>query len=163
MTKLSLEMQQEMARRLGNQGYLTENQVNGFKTRGNKGMLGEMEFVKSKGIKTTFDNKQGADFIINGIKVQFKYMGYESNPSATETKKHPDESNEQFVDRIVDIKYKEVDEFWIYLDDDFEFNDDRIIKLNRNQFKKLLLTQNIKDNKKIRITRRAKVELFRYQ
>jgi len=158
---ITREMQHEMATRLAEKGYFTTEQANGFKKRGNKGMLAEMKLVEKLNINTTFDNKQGADLTIKGKKIQFKYMGLGSSPSVTETKKKPTESKQDFINRIVDEHYKEVDEFWIYIDNDLEIHLERLVKLSINQFKDFLRIQNIKDNKKIRLSH--KKELYKHQ
>jgi len=146
-----------IAKELAELGYFTEKQAKGFEKRGNKGMLAEATLLKNLNIKDTFDNKQGADLTYRGIKIQFKYMGLGSSPSVTETKKRPDESKIEFVERILE-KYDEVDEYWIYLDNDLDIKLNKIYKLDTKEFKELLLTQNIKDNRKIRLTGKRKIK-----
>lgn len=140
-----------IAKELAELGYFTDEQAEGFKKRGNKGMLAEATLLKNLNIKDVFDNKQGADLTYRGLKIQFKYMGLGSSPSVTETKKKPNESKQEFINRILE-KYNEVDEYWIYLDNDLDITVNKIYKLDTKEFKELLLTQNIKDNKKIRLT-----------
>ena len=84
-------------------------------------------------------------------------MGLGSSPSVTETKKRPDESKIEFVERILE-KYDEVDEYWIYLDNDLDIKLNKIYKLDTKEFKELLLTQNIKNNRKIRLTGKRKIK-----
>jgi len=157
---ITKEMQMKMAENLYLKGFLTENQMNGFSKRGNKGIIAEMKAVEQLGIKTVFDNKPGTDFTYKGINIQFKYLGCNSNPSVTETKKAPTETPQQFINRIME-KYKEVNEFWIYIENDLEINLNQIIKLTPEQFKEFLSIQTIKDNNKIRLA--FKNHLRKYQ
>lgn len=152
MTKLVREMLEQKAIELAEQGFINENQLDGLLNKQmNKGIIAEGTLVTSLNINTSFDNKQGEDLIYRGIKVQFKYMGYGSSPSVTETKKREDETVETFIDRVLE-KYNRVDEFWIYAENDMEMNLNNIYALTKNQFKQFLITQNIKNNKKIRLT-----------
>jgi len=89
-------------------------------------------------------------------------MGLKSKPSATETKKNPDETKEAFINRIIK-KYNEVDEYWIYIGNDMDMNLDNIVKLTTNEFKSFLLDQNIKDNDKIRLTGKNKLKKYQYR
>jgi hypothetical protein len=151
MTKLVREMLEQKALELAEQGFINENQLDGLLNKQmNKGIIAEGTLVTNLNIRTSFDNKQGEDLIYRGIKVQFKFMGFGSSPSVTETKKQDDEEVETFVDRILK-KYNKVDEFWIYADNDLELDLNKMYMLTREQFKRFLFTQNIKNNKKIRL------------
>lgn len=152
MTKKVREMLEQKAMELAEQGFINENQLDALLNKQmNKGIIAEGTLTTNLNINTTFDNKQGEDLIYRGIKIQFKYMGFGSSPSVTETKKKATETVEKFVDRVLE-KYSEVDEFWIYAENDLELDLNRIYALTKNQFKQFLITQNIKDNKKIRLT-----------
>lgn len=146
------KMLEEKAVKLEEQGFINKQQLEGLlKKQMNKGIIAEGTLVRNLNINTSFDNKQGADLVYRGIKIQFKYMGFGSSPSVTETKKKATETTEAFIDRILK-KYSEVDEFWIYADNDLKLDLNKMFTLNKEEFKKFLMTQNIKNNKKIRLT-----------
>ena len=160
--KFSRELQYEMAKRFYKKGFISKKQLESFKGRGNKGILNECLLLEKLNLKQVTDNHQGADLVYQGIKIQFKYMGLRSRPSATETKKNPEETKQKFVDRIIE-KYHEVDEYWIYIGDDMDMNLDNIVKLTINEFREFLLSQNMKDNDKIRLTGKNKLKKYQYR
>jgi len=162
MMDFTKELQYEMATRFFKKGFITESRLESFKERGNKGILNECLLLEKLNLKQSFDNHQGADLEYQGVKIQFKYMGLKSKPSATETKKNPDETKEAFINRIIK-KYNEVDEYWIYIGNDMDMNLDNIVKLTTNEFKSFLLDQNIKDNDKIRLTGKNKLKKYQYR
>jgi len=157
------ELQSELAKKLLRENLISDKMaksiING---RGNKGVLKESIVKLALGIEDTFDNHQGADFEYKGDKIQFKYVGCDSRPSATETKKNPDESKQEFVDRIVYTKYFEVTKFWIDFGELDKCNINDIVVLTPLQFKEFLLDQNIKDNEKIRLSKKSSLNKYRY-
>ena len=157
------ELQSELAKKLLRENLISDKMaksiING---RGNKGVLKESIVKLALGIEDTFDNHQGADFEYKGDKIQFKYVGSKSRPSATETKKNPDESKQEFVDRIVYTKYFEVTKFWIDFGELDKCNMNDIVVLTPLQFKEFLLDQNIKDNEKIRLSKKSSLNKYRY-
>ena len=156
-------LQSELAKKLLEKKMISEKMASSIiNGRGNKGVLKESITKLALGIKGSFDNHQGLDFIYEGEKIQFKYVGSKSRPSATETKKIPAESKREFVNRIVDTKYKEVTKFWIDFGEIDEFNMIDIVILTPLQFKEFLLDQNIKDNEKIRLSKKSGLNKYRY-
>lgn len=155
MNKNLKKQHDEIAKKAYNKGLLTKKQyqalINPTK-QDNKGIVNECSASMQLGINKPFDNESGADFYYRGIAVQYKCCVSGSRPSVTELKKSPDESNEQFVDRILDTRYHEVQEFWLYIEDTLEFDINKCYMLNRYEFKMILLQQNIKDNQKIRLS-----------
>jgi len=157
------ELQSELAKRLLKENLISDKMAKSIMNgRGNKGILKESIVKLALGIEDTFDNHQGADFEYNGDKIQFKYVGCGSRPSATETKKIPGETEQAFVDRIVYTKYSEVTKFWIDFGELDKCNINDIVVLTPLQFKEFLLDQNIKNNKKIRISKKSSLNKYRY-
>jgi len=137
------EMFQKNNQRVFNQliPYLGIEESNGFKKQVNRGKLAELYLQMQLGLHPNFDKISQYDFVYDGKRCQFKYLGQNSSPSISEIKRIEEESNVKFVNRILK-HYQNCDIFVISLENLItDINWVNSYKMDRKQFKAILMEQ----------------------
>ncbi|KFZ25878.1 MAG: hypothetical protein KQ78_01834 [Candidatus Izimaplasma bacterium HR2] len=134
--------------------YFSEEDYEGFDYQMNRGKIADLYTQYKLGIQNpVFDKIDHFDFIYQGKRIQFKYLGQNSSPSITEFKKGTDETYLRFVNRIMKY-YRECDVFMITLENFItDINKKSVSVLTSKQFKKLLMLHvtTVKDGNKLRL------------
>jgi hypothetical protein len=132
--------------------YFSNADYQGFKAQLNKGKIAEIFAQYQLGIDTpTFDKINSYDFILEGQRVQFKYLGQNSAPSISEYKKQENESHLKFVNRLMRF-YSECDYFMLTFENFItNITTDAIYTLSRKEFKQILMNHTVKVGNKLRL------------
>lgn len=131
--------------------FFTEEEINGFGKQLNRGKIAELYFQQVLGLYPIFDKISSYDFIYQGKRVQFKYVGQNSAPSVSELKRNENETMLKFVNRIMNF-YKECDLFMITLENFItDLSKENVTTLTPPQFKKILMNHEVKIGEKLRL------------
>lgn len=139
---------------LVSEGYVLEAEVLGQGKQVNRGKIVDIWIQHISGVNNPcFDKISQYDFIKDGRRIQFKYVGQNSSPSISEVVRQIEESDTKFINRILK-HYKEVDTFVISLENFItDITWGNCYKLNPKEFRKLILLQarKVKPGNKMRL------------
>ena len=133
--------------------FLGIKECEGMAKQDNRGKTSEMMLQYSLGLHPNFDGINKYDFIYQGLRVQFKYLGQNSAPSVGESKRLKGESILKFANRLMK-EYKEADIFALSFENFISnINWDNTIKVSREQFKNIIKghDKNLKEGNKLRL------------
>ena len=131
--------------------FFSDADLVGFGKRLNRGKIAELYYQFVLGLNPIFDKISSYDFIYLGKKVQFKYIGQNASPSATECIKEKGESHLKFVNRIMRY-YKTCDLFMLTIENKItKLSKNNVTTLEPYDFKKILMLHKVKDGNKLRL------------
>jgi len=134
------------------QQYFSDADYKGFKLQLNKGKIAEIFAQYQLGIETpNFDKINAYDFILNGMRIQFKFLGQNSAPSISEYKKQPNETHLKFVNRLMKF-YGSCDKFMVTFENFIsDITEDTLYSLEPKDFKAILMQHDVKEGNKLRL------------
>jgi len=133
--------------------FLGIRETQGMAKQVNRGKLAEMWLQKQIGLRPTFDKISQFDFIKDGKKCQFKYLGQNSSPSVSEAIRKNMESDTKFINRIMKY-YQDCEVFVLSLQNNItSIKWENCIVMDKTEFKSLIREQakTVKDGNKMRL------------
>ena len=140
----------EIIQKLADTNLLTDAQLKGLEKQFNKGIASETLLIHNSGLIKE-EQDAGFDFGLNGLRVEFKYLGLNSKPSLSEMKKQADESQREFAERIVNKHYLQADCFMSSIKDELDIQLSDCFIITKEAMLEILSRHNTKEGNKIRL------------